>query len=203
MKRYYQKYQLIIFFVLLLCPNARAQLNRPLKVLVTEEIWFFDTVSTMKPDRDYQAYRILARSYNDKSGLIMVLRNQISLGRNVYDTLNIIQLNPEHNWVYADSIELIKYVDINMDGYDDIFILRSVEEVTWKQYYDIWLFNHRTGKFYFNQIFSDKIEPDYDMDEENKTITTIWVAFPNTNHFGSNTYKVEGDTLILIRSEEE
>jgi len=190
-----------LFFLALSAP-ANAQLNHPLEVVLSSTETSLDTTIMMKPDAGYQDYhirvRIVAEDVAKDSGDVTIFTQHPFQGGYVNDTLNVIDLDPQRNWYTGDSIILLKFIDINLDGFDDIFVIRGVEEVREIPHYDVWLFDEKTGRFQENDEFSEKLDTDFDLDESTKTISCQWVDFPDPYGYGSCTYRVDGNRLTLL-----
>lgn len=187
-----------LYAIILAHSYANAQLNHEFEVAFSDSLWPLDTMCVMKPDASYLDYHLRVSIPSQDSGSVMIIRQRRFKNRAINDTVNVISLSPEPNWSRYHSLTLLQFVDINMDGFDDIFVLDGVEEIRDIEHYDIWLFKPKTGKFQYSEDFSQKVYPQYVMDEARKTITSSWVAFPHFLENGSDTYKVRGDKLTLI-----
>ena len=152
-----------------------------------------DTTVTIKTTNPDQNYNLTIQIGNKDSSFIIISQKQD------LDTINIIQLLPDSQWDIPQTYTLFEFKDINLDGYSDLFVLKGIDWRFWGKTYDIWLFDKENQKFSYSKEFTTKVYTDYVLDEKNKTITSNWYALMELHEYGSNTYKIDGENLILIK----
>jgi hypothetical protein len=151
-----------------------------------------DTIVTINCTNSNQSYNIVVHiNYEDSSFLI--IRNEQSI-----DTLNIISLSPDKQWDIPETYTLFEFKDINLDGWCDLFVLLGMDWRYWVKAYDIWLFNNENKNFTYNEVFTNNISSVYSLDDKNKTISSTFRSWNNLHEYDIETYKIDGDRLILI-----
>lgn len=166
--------------------------SQPFKVNFPANEILLDSIVTIKATSSNQPYNIVVHiDYEDSSFLI--IREEKSL-----DTLNMISLSPDEQWDIPETYILFEFKDMNLDGFDDLRVLRGIDWRYWGKEYDIWLFNNEKQNFNFSDDFTFNIYSDYRIDEKEKTIITNWYGWSDHNEYGTDTYKINGKNLILI-----
>ena len=192
-----------LYLLLLMHQTVDAQLNPPLVVPLQDPVLSIDTTVVMRPDASYQKYyfHVLISSANSSS--LVISRSHHMGHRSLADTLNVIDIHPDDSWQYAYSNTLLQFVDINIDGFDDLFVLREGgDHLVGFEYYDIWLFNPFDGRFHFSQVYTDSVNTNnFDMDETRKTFVCRYYNFYNPFEYWFRTYRTDKDTLFLIGTE--
>lgn len=96
--------------------------------------------------------------------------------------------------------EYFQAVDINFDGYADIKLL-SWWGGTGNKGYNWWLFNPKSGTFVYQQELSGLSNPV--PNPKTKEITTYSKGGMAGMVYGQETYRFDGDRLVLMRSVEQ
>jgi hypothetical protein len=174
---------------------ANAQL---LDINLSFDDHIYDTTFAIKLAVKHQNYIVSVHIAEEDSSSIVFYRKINPDGKLVNDTLNIIPLHPDYVWRVGKTFTLFDFKDINLDGYDDLFVLYGVDDHYWLPSYEIWLYNRNEGKYFHSDDFSEKVYSDYVLDKKYKTITSSWTGYNDHNENGSLTYKIEGDKLNLI-----
>jgi hypothetical protein len=183
------KQRLFLVFILIVCSSAWAQ---SFKISFPTQEIRLDTMVTLKTATPNQQYDIYIHIGNEDSNSLIIHPKE-SL-----DTINIIYLSPNRQWGIPETYKLFEFIDINLDGYSDLFVLFGIDWRYWGTSYDIWLFDVDNKKFEYSDEFTDKIYSDYKLDKRNKIISTNWYGWNDHNEYGTDTYKINGKNLIHI-----
>jgi hypothetical protein len=113
--------------------------------------------------------------------------NRILQKFNLSETETVEPFDPNGQWA----------MDLNFDGYDDLFF-KSMSSGSGSGNYSVWLFDPHTDKFRYNVPFSEleNIAVDW------KTQTVSSSGQSGAAFYYKNIYKVKNDSLILERGEE-
>jgi hypothetical protein len=178
---------------------SSAQLNNPLKITVRNAPYILDTTIAFKPDASFPDYHFALHFSTDAHNLFFITRTNDSC--QCIDTIATIDCMYDHEWYPDESVEIVKFMDINMDGFDDLFVLDGIPEIAGYPSYNVWLFDPKTGRYFLNEEFSEHVNPECDFDEAKKIIKTDRLFyFRDPDEYSYYTYKVSGNNLVLIES---
>jgi hypothetical protein len=176
-----------------------AQLNDPLKITVPDVPYSLDTAIAFKPDASFLDYHLALHFSTDAQNHFVITRTNDSC--HCVDTIATIDCLLDHHWYNDEEIEIVKFMDVNMDGFDDLFVLDGIPDIAGYPSYNVWLFDPKTGGYFLNEEFSEHISPECDFDEAKKIIKTDKLFyFRDPFEYSYYTYKVLGNHLILIES---
>jgi hypothetical protein len=116
------------------------------------------------------------------------------------DTLQLIEEDlyvPEQR--YDAKANPIRLIDVNYDGYRDLMITTSQQEILGRQGYSYWLYQPKTGNFERSDTLSLMLNDEPEFNTRDRTVKTSSVGYPNTSNSEIDTYKYVRGTYILIR----
>jgi hypothetical protein len=188
---------IVVFFSFL--GKSNAQLNNPLKITVHDAPYILDTSITFKPDASFPDYHFALHFSTDAQNHFVITRSNDSC--HCLDTIAKNDCMYDHQWYPDENVEIVKFMDVNMDGFDDIFVLDGIPEIAGYPRYNVWLFDPKTEMYFLNEEFSEHISPECDFDETNKIIKTNRLFyFRDPFEYSYYTYKLSGNHLVLIES---
>ena len=184
------KYQTFAFLICFFAQssNAQLELGTPLSNLP------FDTAFVYEINKNLPAFtfKLHFESENDDScNTLKISTQKRPSGTDSIQKIEGINIRELLHCNSSDnSYAVIKFDDVNFDGYDDLLLIRGIDcDKTDETWYDIWLYNSETKKFELNRDFNEKLADTYEKDYQNKLLIATSHPSNDFEEFYRNTYK--------------
>jgi hypothetical protein len=176
-----------------------AKIETGSKGLITYDTSFVQQINKSLPE-----YRIRLIEGEDSTADLDKCFYEIHIQHDVDDSIGqIIKAKASIDYDLVDSKHLsdIEFVDMNFDGYLDIKMLNAMSMNGVNVGFAIYLFNPRNSQFIYNDRFSEILGGySYSLNSSDSTITSEGELGCMGHCFSRDTYKITGDSLLLIRS---
>jgi hypothetical protein len=166
-----------------------------------------DTTYILKLNQSLPFYRVRLVEGEDSTYEIVnyyKIYIQYDLSDSIIQTM-IGESPPDvYSSVFAEYPDDIEFIDINFDGFLDIIKVNGVSANGMNKSFAVYLFNHWDKLFYYNEKISTILGGSYySLNSDDSTIFSAGGTGCLGHCYSQETYKVTGDTLVLIRREHQ